>query len=299
MLLSVIIYAQRRLVSRRSYVTVSGKGFRPRQIRLGRWRWPAFAFVVLYLMLAVVLPYFALLESALRRHQFLNGFLDLFDVSAFGMRNFTAAASYGPFQEGLLNSIIVAVATAALGGALHFLLAYVVRRTNFRGRAILEYVTNVPLAIPALVLGMGFLWSWIRLPVPVYGTLAILVMAFVARFLPQGFQGVSSTIVQVDKDLEDAAIISGANRRRAVSTVTLPLVKTGVVSTMLLLFILSFRELSAALFLFTSDTRMLSVVIYDQWESGQWPRVAAMSLMYSLVLLVVTLVGRRWFGLRG
>jgi iron(III) transport system permease protein len=81
--------------------------------------------------------------------------------------------------------------------------------------------------------------------------------------------------------------------------VTLPLIRTGVVSTMLLLFILSFRELSAALFLFTSDTRILSVVIYDQWESGQWPRVAAMSLMYSFVLLVVTLIGRRWFGLGG
>jgi iron(III) transport system permease protein len=298
-LLSVIIYAQRRLISRRSYVTVSGKGFRPRKIRLGRWRWPAFAFVVAYLMLAVVLPYFALLESALRRHQFLDGFLDLFDGSAFGMQNFTAAAGYRPFQEGLQNSLIVALATAVLGGALHFVLAYVVRRTTIPGRGLLEYVTNVPLAVPALVLGMGFLWSWLRLPVPVYGTLVILVMAFVARFLPQGFQGVSSTIVQVDKDLEDAAIVAGAKRRRAVSTVTLPLVKTGVVSTMLLLFILSFRELSAALFLFTSDTRTLSVVIYDQWESGQWPRVAAMSLMYSLVLLVVTLVGRRWFGLRG
>lgn len=298
-LLTVVIWLQRRLVNRRSYVTVTGKGFRPRQIPLGAWRWPAVAFVVLYLVLAVVLPYFALLQSALRQHQFLASFSDLFDFSVFSFENIIEAIQYGPFQQGMQNTFIVAFATAVFGGALHFVLAYVVRRTTLRGRAMLEYATNVPLAMPALVLGMGFLWGWMRLPLPVYGTLIILVMAFATRFLPQGFQGISSTIVQVDKDLEDAAIVSGANRSRAVRSVTFPLIKTGVVSTMLLLFILSFRELSAALFLFTSDTRILSVVIYDQWESGQWPRVAAMSLLYSLVLLVVTLVGRRKFGLRG
>lgn len=298
-IMSILIYLQRKLISRRNYTTVSGKGFKPRQIELKGWRWPAFGFVVLYMFVAVVLPYFALIQSALRRHQFLSSFSDLFDLSVFTLDNIQAAATYSPFQQGMRNSFTVAVFTAVFGGLLHFLIAYVVRRTKLPGRALMEYSTVLPLAMPALVLGMGFLWAWIRLPVPIYGTLLILVMAFSTRFMPQGFQAISSTISQVDQDLEDAAVVSGASRTRATASVTIPLIKTGVISSMLLLFILSFRELSAALFLFTSDTRLVSIVIYDQWEAGFWPRVASMSLMYSFVLLIVTLIGRRWFGLGG
>lgn len=298
-IMSALIYLQRKLISSRNYTTVSGKGFKPRQVELKKWRWPAFGFVAVYMFVAVFLPYFALIQSALRRHQFLASFGDLFDISGLTFDNVVAAFNYAPFQQGMRNSFIVAVFTAVFGGLLHFMIAYVVRRTRLPGRALMEYATVLPLAMPALVLGMGFLWAWIRLPVPIYGTLFILVMAFATRFMPQGFQSISATISQVDQDLEDAAVVSGANRPRAVAAVTVPLIKTGVISSMLLLFILSFRELSAALFLFTTNTRLVSIVIYDQWEAGFWPRVASMSLMYSFVLLIVTLIGRRWFGLGG
>lgn len=291
---AVFIYLQRRIVSRRNFATVKGKGFRPKRIALGGWRWPAAATVVLYLVVAVALPYFALFQGALRSHQFIPDLGSFFDVSAFDVEQISSTLQYAPFQQGLRNSLVTSLFAALLGGALCFGLAYAARRTRYRGRAILEYAAAIPLATPALVIGIALLWTWTRLPLPIYGTLVILVIAFVVRFLPQGFQGIAGTIVQIDPELEEAAVVAGASKRRATMWVTLPLIRNGVVSAVLLLFLLSMRELSAALFLFTSDTRLLSIVIYDQWEAGSWSRVATMSLIYSLVLLMVTIFGRRW-----
>ena len=126
------------------------------------------------------------------------------------------------FHQVVGNSVIVGVATAAIGTALCFALAYTRYRTNAPGRNLLEYVAMLPLAVPAIVLGLGLLWTWLALPIPVYGTLAVLVIAFVAVFLPQGYRGVSASIIQLDKDLEDSAVMLGARRHRAITFVTAP-----------------------------------------------------------------------------
>src|SRR3990170_4335740 len=165
-------------------------------------------------------------------------------------------------------------------------------------RRSIEYLVMLPVAVPALLIGMGFLWAWIWLPLPIYGTLWILALAYIARFLPQGFRSISATIGQVHHDLEDGARVAGASLVRAAWSILTPLILPGIAATMLLLFILSMRELSTSLFLFTTDTRVLSIVIYEQWEAGQWSRVAAMSLTYSALLLAFTVLGRRWLGLR-
>jgi iron(III) transport system permease protein len=150
-----------------------------------------------------------------------------------------------------------------------------------------------PLAIPALVLGMGFLWTWYTLPVPLYGTLTILGLAFTAQFLPQGFRSISSSILQVHRDLEESAVMAGASRFRSIVEIVVPLIRSGLIGTTLLLLILSMRELSAALFLFTGRTRVMSIYVFDLLE-GNSGRAAAASLIYSALLLVVVLVARRW-----
>jgi iron(III) transport system permease protein len=294
----VLVWVQSRLLKERSFVTVTGKGFRPKINKLGPWRWPAFAFAVAYLCLAVLFPIFALAQSALRPHSYIADTADLFDASNFGLANFAEVFSYGPFLRAFWNSILVGVMTAVAGGVFHFILSYYVNRTTMPLRRPIEYIAMLPVAIPALLIGMGFLWAWISLPVPIYGTLWILALAYVARFLPQGFRAISATIVQVHHDLEDSARVAGATRARAVWSILTPLILPGVASTMLLLFILSMRELSTSLFLFTTDTRVLSIVVYEQWEAGRWPIVAAMSLVYSALLLVFTIVGRGFLGVR-
>ena len=296
--MSVVIFVQRKLISSREYATVTGKGFRPREIDLGRWRWPAFSLVGLYIFLAVLLPFFALFQMALRPHSFVENFGELFDFSVFTTRHLTAVLDYAPFQIGMRNSLIAASLTALLGGGLHLMMSYMVYRSKAPGRQYIEYIAMLPLAAPALVLGMGFLWTWILLPVPLYGTIWILVMAFTVRFMPQGFRSLSSSILQIHRDLEESAFVCGASRARTTVEVTMPLIRSGVVSTMVLLLILSMRELSAAIFLFTSGTRVLSVVVFDLWFSGVLARAAAVSLIYSGVLMIIVLFARKYLGVQ-
>jgi iron(III) transport system permease protein len=295
---ATLIYLQRKLLSGRDYTTVTGKGLKPYITPLGRWRWVAFGGVALYLTLAVVLPMFALVQTGLRDVQFIPDFLSLLDLSAFSLRHVRDTLELRSFRDGLYNSIVASTGAAITGILLYVVMAYMTHRSRLRGRWVVEYLANWPLAVPSLVVGLGFLWTWILLPVPIYGTLYILMAAYVARFMPQGFRGISSSLQQIHPELEESARVSGATATGATTKVTLPLIRTGVASTAVLIFVLSFRELSTAIFLFTSDTRVLSIVIYESWESGVWPRVATMSVIYSALLLVVTVIARRWFGLR-
>jgi iron(III) transport system permease protein len=297
-IMAALVYAQSRLLANRAFHTVAGKGFRPKLIPLGKWRWPAFAASAAYLFLSAFLPVFALFQAALRPHLFVPNFLALFDLTALSFTNIIATLNYGPFQDAFVNSLIVGVMTAIFGTTFHFVLSYYVNRTTQPWRTAIEQVAMMPVAIPALIIGMGFLWAWITLPVPIYGTLTILVLAYTARFMPQGYRAVSATILQVHRDLEDSAIISGASRVRAAFDILTPLIRPGVASAMFLLFLLSMRELSTSLFLFTAQTRVLAIVLYEQWETGSWSFVASISLLYSALLLVITVVGQRWIGLK-
>nr|WP_283772215.1 ABC transporter permease subunit [Chelatococcus sp. HY11] len=197
-------------------------------------------------------------------------------------------------QSGLVNSLIVSSVTAIVGTALFFTLAYVVNRTRLPGRKFLEYIAMLPLAIPAMLLAMGTLWTWVGSPIPIYGTLIILIIAFIPRFMPQGYRAIASSITQVHDDLEDAALVCGANRLTIVRRIVLPLVRGGVFATIFLLFVLGLREIGAALFLYTTYTRVLSIVLLEAYESGMWDFVASLSLLYSVLLGVVTLIGRKW-----
>lgn len=295
----ILVYLQRRLINSRDYTTVSGKGFRPRRLPLGRLRWVAFAFPVLYIMLAVGLPLFALLQAALRTNLFIPDATALFDTNAFSTANFTRVYNDSMFRLGFRNSIIVGTATAIGGGIFSLLIGYAVYRTKLPGRETFRYLTMLPITMPALALGLAFLWTWSLLPGNLLGTLTILVLAYIVRFMPQGFQGISASINQVHKDLEDSAHLSGASRLRSALVIGIPLIRTSVISTMLLLLILSMRELTSALFLFSTRTRVVSIVLYDKWDSGVFGQAATISIYYSLFLLAITVVGRRFFNLKG
>jgi len=189
---------------------------------------------------------------------------------------------------------VTGLATAFFGTTLYFILAYVVMRTKLPGRQMLEYLAMVPLALPALVMGIGVLWTWLAMPVPVYGTLLVLIIAFTGRLLPQGMRAIGASIGQIHDDLEHAAMISGATRPQAIYRITLPLMRGAVVSSAFLTLVLATRELTSSLLLYTTNTRVLSVVIYEAYEQGLWSFVASISLIYTVLLLVLTLIGRRW-----
>lgn len=292
--LVVIVTLQRMMLKGRAYTTVSGKGFRPGIIKLGRWRWPVFAGVMLYLALAVVIPILALISAAFGGARFLASFADVFDFSGYSTDAFIDSITSSAFTDGLTNSFIAGTVAAVAGLILYVLIAYFVLRSRLIGRRFLEFMTVAPVAIPALVMGIAFFWTWSVIPLPVYGTLVILIIAYVARFIPQGYGGIAGAMQQIDPDLEAAAEVSGAGKMRALWWVTVPLLRTSIISAGLMILILSIRELASSIFLFTSNTRVLSVVVFGQWENGQWDRVASMSLAYSAILLVITIIGGKW-----
>jgi iron(III) transport system permease protein len=273
---------------------VTGKGLAQRTVALKAWRGIAAGFVVLYALIAIGLPLWALVQGSLRSNLFIPNAAAFLDVSQFSLQHVIEAATSTEVREGFINSLIAAVATAAFGCVFFFVLAYAVNRTDLPGRHWLEYIAMVPLALPAIVLALGVLWTWLAIPLPVYGTIAILVIAFAARFVPQGYRAIAASVIQIHDDLENAALVAGASRWQTVKWVMLPLVRGGVAAAAFLLFVLSVRELAASLFLYTTRTRVLSIVLLESYDSGMWSSVASISLLYTVILIVITLAGQKW-----
>lgn len=283
---------QRRLLARRSYTTVAGKGVRPSRIALGRWRWVCLILPITYVILGNVLPLIGLTVVALQRSPYLASISDLFAPGALTFRAITSVLSSSQVQQAAMNTAVVSISAAAIGTAFCFCVSYMVNRTRLPGRASFEYIAMAPLAVPAIVFGMGLLWTWLVMPVPVYGTIAVLIIAYLAHQMPQGYRTVSASILQIDRDLEDSAVMAGASRVRAVSYVTAPLMKSGLSATFVLLLVLSIRELTVPLFLFTSNTRLLSIVIFDDIDNGFVQRAAAIAALYTLVIAVLAIVSQ-------
>lgn len=290
----LLTWLQRRMLAKRSYTTVSGKGVRQKKVALGRGRIPALLAVLAFFALSIVLPVLALVVVAGQSSPYLSSLGQLAEPGGLDFSSFSDVLASSGFREAAWHSVVVSLCAASAGVILAFLCTYLVYRTRSTGRSLVEGISMVPLALPAVVLGMGLLWTWLVMPVPLYGTLAVLVVAFLAVQAPQGFRGAASSILATDRDLEDSAVMLGASRTRAVTAVTVPLMKVGLLSTFLLLLMLSMRELTVPLFLYTSDTEILSIAIYDAFENGGALReAAAMSVIYTAFMFVLSYIPRR------
>ncbi|WP_424467047.1 ABC transporter permease [Pseudoclavibacter helvolus] len=289
----IVTAIQRRIVSKRNFTTVSGKGMKLTVMKLGWFRGPALAIGLVYFTLSTVLPLSALLFITLHDSPYVGSVTGAFTEGRMSLDMFVDTLTSDLVLRATLNSVVVAISAALLGTLLAFIVSYVVNRTKMPGKEGLGYVSMLPLAVPSIVLGLGLLWTWLILPVPVYGTLLVLVIAFIAAQMPQGYQGASSSILQVHADLEDSAVMHGASRWRAVSKITAPLLRIPLTSTFLLLLMLSMRELTVPLFLFTTDTRLISIVIFDDFENGILQRSAATSLVYCVVIFALAFVSQK------
>ena len=183
--------------------------------------------------------------------------------------------------------------TAVIGGLLSFAIGYTITRTRAPGRRGIDVISTIPVAIPGLVIGVAYLWAWIGLPGGLYGTLWILALAFVARFIPDTVKALSTSLMQIHKELEEAAWICGRGTLSTIFTVVLPLARPGVVAGMTLLFILSIRELGSSLFLYSSDTMVMAVQLLGFYEGGNLGITAAFSLVQMLLLAVLITITNR------
>jgi iron(III) transport system permease protein len=289
----LLVLLQQRVLSGRSYTTVAGKAFRPRSLDLGPWRWLTFAIGLVYLFVVVVLPMLALIVAAFRKFLFIRDVSALFDVRAYSLVHFNAIFDNPLTVRSIYNAVEVGLITAAVGGALAFAIGYTIHRTRLPGRRAIDLISTVPVAIPGLVVGVAYLWAWIGIPGALYGTIWILALAFIARFMPDTVKALSTSFMQIHRELEEAAWVCGKGTLATIAFIVLPLARPGVIASMTLLFVLAIRELGSSLFLYTSDTMVMSVLLLDYYEGGNIGKTAAFSLVQT-VLLGVLIGGANW-----
>ncbi len=276
----LLLWVQGRILGRRSFSVLGGKSGEPRLMGLGVWRWPVFALVMGVLALPLFMPYAALLKAAVSKIP--SG---PFDPANLTWGNFTFVfVEFSQTRAAFANTFVLALATATAGTVLALVIAYLAaRRGSFGGRA-LEFLATAPIAIPGIVLGVGLFLAYTRGPILLYGTLWILFFAFLTIELPAAFQQMRASFRSLHPELEEASRILGADRLATLRKITAPLLKSGVIAGWCLIFIGVVRELSAAVMLSSSSTKVLSVVIFDLNESGNLGAIAVLGV----TMLVVT-----------
>ena len=288
-----LVFLQQKVLSGRSYTTVAGKAFRPRTLDLGRWRWFTFSLGLIYLVIVVVLPMLALIVAAFRKFMFIRDIASLFDLRQYSLVHFNAIFDNPLTIRSIYNAVEVGLITAVVGGALAFAIGYTVHRTHVPGRRLIDLIATLPVAIPGLVIGVAYLWAWIGIPGGLYGTLWILALAFIARFMPDTVKALSTSFLQIHRELEEAAWVCGKGMLTTIASIVLPLARPGVIASMTLLFVLAIRELGSSLFLYTSNTMVMSVLLLDYYEGGNIGKTAAFSLVQT-VLLGALIGGANW-----
>jgi iron(III) transport system permease protein len=283
----VLVSVQAAVLDRRSFVTVTGKAFRPRLVAVGPVRHLLAAVVWLYVAAAVILPVLTLGWAALVNFLTVDLKLMAFDLRHFRYVLFTYPKTY----LAATNSLLLGVATATLVCAIGLGVGWVVVRTRGRARGFLDQVSAVPLALPSMVLAVGLLWTYVGFSLlPIYGTIFILLVAYVTHFLPFGVRAASGALRQLHPELEDAARVAGAGLVKTLRLIVFPLMRPTLMAAWTLLFILAMQEVSASILLYTSRSTVLSVTVFDLWEAGNVNALAALSVMQLAVTFLALCV---------
>jgi iron(III) transport system permease protein len=285
----LLLRAQGWILGRRGYAVVGGKYGQPRPVRLGRWRWVALAVCLAVLCLPVFLPYGALIKAAFTRLP-----SDPLALEFLTLKHLKFVfIEFSQTRLALQNTVVLGVASATVGTLLALVIAYVTTRQAIAGHRLLGFLATAPVAIPGIVLGVGLFLSYTRPPLVLYGTLWILLLAYLTIELPAAYQQLQSAFRAVHPELEEASRILGATRLRALRDVTAPLLRSGVIAAWCFIFIGVMRELSAAIMLFTANTKVISVVIYDLNESGDLGAISILGLTMLIVTFAVVLLVNR------
>ena len=277
------------ILGRKGYTVVVGKSGEPKVARLGRWKPAAVAFVAVVLSLTVLLPYAALLKTALTRN-----ISEPLTWATLTLHNFHFVFfEFSATRMAMRNTFLLGFLTATLGTAIAVVAAYMVARSTVRGAALLGVLATAPVAIPGIVLGVGVFLTYSQPYLMLYGTLWILLIAFLTIEMPAGYQQMSSAFHGIHPELEEASRILGASRLRTLRLITAPLLRTSVIATWCFVFIGTIRELSATILLTTANTKLVSVIIYDLNESGDLGAISVLGLMLLAVSFTVVFLAYR------
>ncbi len=269
----------------RSFQTVTGKGFRPRPVPLGAWKWPATALIFVYFLIAVVAPILVLVYASTQRFYSPPSH---FTLSHMSLTNYATVFHDPLVQHAAKNSVILGLGSATVVMLLAAIASWVVVRTKLRGRSLIDNLAFLPLVIPGLVLGVALLYVYLRVPLAIYGTLWILFIAYLTRFMPYGMRYASTSMFQIGRELEESAEMSGAGWWAIFRRIVLPLLMPGFVAGWIYILIVSIRELGSSVLLYSPGKEVLSVAIWEQYRNGDLPLVATLGIMLigGLIVLV-------------
>ena len=281
----VTLFIYRRIITAGSYVTITGKAFRPRVNDVGRLRYALLAICVFYLFCSVVLPLLTLFYASIQ-----NISTAFPAASNFTLTHFRTAFTMNAATTALGNSLWLALWTATLGVLLMGLISWIIYRSKLPGASVIEYIVMFPQSVPRLIFAFGMMWAWLIFPIPIYGTLWLLLIAYLTVFLPLGVRTISGVMLQIDKSLEECAQMCGAGWGYRIRTVTVPLLWPGLIAAWLLLFVASIRELGASILLMGPHSKVITPSIVESWFASSTELTAAMALIQTAVVAIAVAV---------
>ena len=271
------------------YSTMTGKGFRPRQIDLGPWRWASAGVFVVYFMLIVVLPFAVLLWSSFQKFYSVPSMAALQNLT---LDPYRFVLTYPNLARSVWNSLLLSFGSATIIMLITSVICWIVVKTKLPGRWLLDNLASLPMVFPGLVLGLALMIFYLNVDIGVYGTMWILFIAYVTRFMPYGLRFNTTSMLQIHKELEESAAMSGASWFTAFRRIVLPLLKPGMVAGWIYIMIVSIRELSSSILLYSPGTEVISIIIWELWENGQYVELSALGVLFILMLFVLVMVSQ-------
>jgi iron(III) transport system permease protein len=271
------------------YATMTGKGFRPRLIDLGPWRWVAAAVFIVYFALIVVLPFAVLLWSSFQKFYSVPSMQALQNLT---LDPYRFVLSYPNLGRSVWNSLLLSFGSATLIMLITSVICWIVVKTKLPGRWLLDNLASLPMVFPGLVLGLALMIFYLNVDIGVYGTIWILFIAYVTRFMPYGLRFNTTSMLQIHKELEESAAMSGASWFTAFRRIVLPLLKPGMVAGWIYIMIVSIRELSSSILLYSPGTEVISIIIWELWENGQYVELSALGVLFILMLFVLVMISQ-------
>ena len=295
LLITVMLFvAQRRIIARKGYQSLTGKGGERRPIKLGRWRWPMLGFCLFVTTLSFFMPMFVIIQAAFSKAWGKGLSIDNFTLDNLYFTLFENDLT----RNATINTFVYAGSASILAIALASCIAYIVNRqlVNKQVAGVLSFLTMAPFVIPGIVLAIGFYAAYANPPFSLYGSAWMLILAFTTRFLPIAFTNSNAAIKSINPELEDAVRILGGTRLTAITKVVFPLLKRSLAGAFILVFIPATRELSAAVFLYSINTQVLSVLLFDKSDEGNFEMLAAIGLILVTITILLILIGFRLLG---
>ena len=291
----MLIY-RKAITKQERFTVITGKGYRPRQIALGKWKHPALGLIYAYLFLTVVLPFFVFAWTSLLPYPLIPGRYGVVLREVITLEHWKMVFTYSDIWTTIVNTLWMTFLSSTMVIVMAFMVSWIVIRTKFVFRYVLDQIAFIPHGIPGIIFSLAMIWVWLKLDfiIPIYGTVYIIALAFAIHFIPYGTRAINAGLLQIHKEIEEAAYISGATTNQTFRKIVFPLLMPVFVGVWIWVFLHAIRIVGVPIMLFSgTKNQVLAVLLWRLWDDGYLGAVSAIGLLLMTFLMVLTLVVRR------